>query len=81
MKCTVYAVVIPPMQRGTAYAHTKTGKCITFTGRRSRMIALCEEVRRYNIGERDAVRVDTKDWHKTQYVEQSQCFAHLERAA
>jgi len=81
MKCTVYAVVIPPMQPGKAYAHTKRGRCIAFTGERAKMIALCDEVRLYNLGNRGRVVVDTKDWETPVYLEENACFAHLEIAA
>lgn len=69
------------MQGGTAYGHTKNGKCIAFTGERSRMMALCDEVRAYNNGDRRRVVVDTHEWEKAAYIEESACFAHVERAA
>jgi len=75
MKCTVYAVVIPPLQRGSAYAHTQTGKCIAFTGERTKMIALCDEVRLYNNGDRARVVVDTNDWEEAAYLAETACLA------
>lgn len=69
------------MQRGTGYAHTKTGKCIAFTGEQSRMMALCDKVRRYNKGDSGPVVVDTSDWHEPTYIHESACFAHLKSAA
>ena len=81
MKCTVHAVVVPPMQRGNAYAHSLSGKCVTFTGARAQMMALCDEVRLYNNGERGRVMVDTLDWEGAVYLEHSACLAHLGNVA
>lgn len=81
MKCTVHAVVVPPMQRGTAYAHATSGRCIALKGDRSTMMALCDEVRLYNSGGRGRVVVDTNDWQEAVYLEHSACFAHLGFAA
>lgn len=81
MKCTVHAVVVPPMQSGTAYAHARNGKCIAFTGDRAKMIALCDEVRLYNNGARTPVLVETTDWEGVVCVAGSECLAHLGIAA
>jgi hypothetical protein len=78
MICTVYAVVVPPMQRGTAYAHAKNGKCVRFTGDRAKVIALCDQVRLYNEGVRSRVLVETNYWDEVASVDKSNCFAHLE---
>lgn len=80
MICTVYAVVVPPMQRGTAYAHAADGRCIAFTADRARMLALCNDVRRYNEGVRGRVLIETHDWEKVSCIAKSKCFAHLEAA-
>jgi hypothetical protein len=77
MQCTVYAVIVPPVKRGTAYAHDRNGKCIAFTGDRAKMIALCNEVRLYNSGARSRVLVETRDWEGVVCVPRSECMAHL----
>lgn len=81
MMCTVHAVVVPPMQRGKAYAHDANGECVVFTGDREKMIALCKEVRLCNYGMRSDVLVETADWDGVASIASSQCFAHPALAA
>ena len=81
MICIVHAVVVPPMQRGKAYAHAANGECIVFTGEREKMIALCNEVRLYNYGTRSDVLVETDDWQGATRIDSSQCFVHPTLAA
>lgn len=69
------------MQPGTAYAHTRNGKCITFTGDRAKMVALCDDVRLYNKGARGRVLVETTHWEGVVCVARSECFAHLDLVA
>lgn len=76
MELTVHAVVVPPLKCGVAYAHTAAGRCVRFSGERSDMIALCNQVKAYNYGTRGPVRVDTGNWREVDFVTQDDCPAH-----
>jgi len=72
------------MQRGTAYAHARDGKCVVFTGEPAKMLALCNAVRLYNEGTGEAVIVESEDWEHALCISSSACladFAHAELAA
>jgi hypothetical protein len=81
MELTVHAVLVPPLKCGVAYAHTDAGRCVRFSGERSAMIALCDEVKAYNYGTRGPVRVHARNWRDLRYVTQDDCPAHCSYAA
>lgn len=76
MQLTVHAVLVPPLKCGLAYAHTGAGACVTFTGAREAMIALCNEVKAYNHGTRGPVKVHAGEWQELAYVRPGDCPAH-----
>ena len=76
MLLEVHAVVVPPLKCGVAYAHTGNGRCVTFTGDREAMIALCNEVKSCNRGSRGPVRVQAGQWRELSFVEPHDCPAH-----
>ncbi len=76
MQLIVHAVLVPPLKCGVAYAHTARGRCVTFTGDREAMIALCEEVKAHNRGLRGPVHTRAAQWRELSYVQQHDCPAH-----
>lgn len=76
MQLTVHAVLVPPLKCGLAYAHAGDGRCVTFTGDRDAMIALCNEVKAFNRGMRGPVHVDAAQWRELEYVREHDCPAH-----
>lgn len=81
MQLTVHAVLVPPFKCGLAYAHTASGRCVTFSGDREDMIDLCNEVKAYNCGLRGAVHVHGSQWRELQYVQRHDCPAHWQSLA
>ena len=81
MELIVHAVIVPPMKCGLAFAHAPDGSCITFTGERAVMVALCEAVRLHNMEQRDQVCVRAADWQNVAAVPQRECPAHYLQAA
>ena len=81
MELIVHAVIVPPMKCGLAFAHAPDGRCITFTGERTALVALCEAVKLHNMGERDRVCVRAADWQNVEPVPQRECPEHDVRAA
>ena len=76
MQLTVHAVLVPPLKCGLAYAHTANGRCVTFSGDREAMIALCNEVKAFNRGTRGPVSVHAAQWRELAYVTEHDCPAH-----
>jgi len=81
MVCTVHAVIVPPMQNGTAYAHARSGECVVFTGEPAKMLGLCNAVRLYNEGTGEAVIVETEDWERALCISSSACLADCAHVA
>jgi hypothetical protein len=81
MELSVHAVLVPPLKCGIAYAHTPDGRCVQFTGERYAMIALCDEVKSYNCGNRGPVHVHAVHWRDVRFVQQTDCPAHESSAA
>lgn len=81
MQLTVHAVLVPPLKTGVAYAHNSDGRCVTFTGDRDAMVALCNEVKAHNCGTRGPVLVHAGQWREISYVERDECPAHWQSVA
>jgi len=69
-------VVVPPLKAGRAYAHTPDGHCVSFTGTREAMLALCSEHRHHALQLRGPVFVDVADWTDAAAGDAAQCWIH-----
>lgn len=81
MQFTVHAVLVPPLKCGIAYAHTQDGRCVRFSGERHAMIALCDEVKAFNYGQRGPVHVQAENWREIRFLAQDDCPGHESSAA
>lgn len=81
MLLVVHAVLVPPLKTGLAYAHTGNGRCVTFTGEREAMVALCNEVKAFNYAARGPVTVHAAEWRELSFVQRDDCPAHWSEVA